>query len=59
MKKMNYCQFKRGTGKCMILEYDISGARADELAAEIKTFNEDNSSGLYYRCIVDALAVDE
>lgn len=56
---MNYCQFKRGTGKCMILESGISETRADELADEIKTFNEDNSSGLYYRCIVDALAVDE
>lgn len=59
MKELNYCQFQRGTGKCMIIEYDISQTRADELSDEIKTFNEDNSSGLYYRCIVDALAVDE
>lgn len=56
---MDYCEFQRGGCKCTIIESDITESRAAELADEIKAFNEDNSSGLYYRCIVDNLATEE
>jgi hypothetical protein len=53
MRSFNYCEFQRGSCKCSIIESDITESRAEELADEIKTFNEDNASGLYYRCIVE------
>ena len=59
MTTIDYCEFQRGGYKCTIIESDITEARAEELADEIKAFNEDNSSGLYYRCIVVNLATEE
>lgn len=59
MKKLNYCEYERGSCKCRIIESDITEARADELADEIASFNTDNNSGLYYRCIVNTLATIE
>lgn len=48
----DYVEFTRGGG-CRIIESDISQDRAEQLVPEIEQFNKENSTGTYYRSIME------